>query len=469
MKKKKIDHIWDEDLGEKCGIFGVFGEGEEAARLTFFGLYALQHRGQEASGISSSDGKNIHTYEGLGLITHVYSEEILSKLVGGSAIGHNRYSTSGGAEHIQPVCFDPSLSLVHNGNLPSVVKLREFLSDKKVDIEGRNDSELIYTAIKYFIDQGESVGESIKKSWKYLTGAFSCIVLTRDKLVAFRDECGIRPLSLAKLNGGYVVSSETCAFDTITAEFLRDVNPGEMVVIDKSGLKSEQVVPARPKLDLFEFVYFARPDSRLLGKSVYMARRNMGKYLALEHPLDIDFVIPIPESGIPAAIGYSEKSGIPFEHALVKNRYIGRTFIMPDQRLREQGVKMKLNPIPEILKGKKVAIVDDSIVRATTSKKIVQILKDAGAKEVHLLVSSPPVKYPDFYGINTPTQQELIASYMSIEEIRKLIGADSLNFLSLENLIKATELPESVFSTSLFTGIYPIDIAERAREINKVS
>lgn len=471
MKKKIIAQTRDEDLGEKCGIFGVFGEEREAARITFFGLYALQHRGQEGSGITSSDGKKLYTFKGTGLITHVYDEESLSALKGYLAIGHNRYSTSGASteKFVQPITDNENFSLVHNGNLPSVTKLKDFLTDKKIVIETSNDSMLMYQAIKYFLDQGKTIEESIKKAWPLFTGAFSCLVLTKDKLVAFRDECGIRPLSLAKLNGGYAVASETCAFNTVSATFIRDIEPGEMVVIDGAGIKSEKVVESNPKLDIFEFVYFARPDSRLLGKSVYMVRRKMGKYLAQEHPLDIDFVIPIPESGIPAAIGYSEELGIPFEHALVKNRYIGRTFIMPDQKLREQGVKMKLNPIPEIIKGKKVAIVDDSIMRATTCKKIVQMLKDVGAKEVHLLVSSPPVKYPDFYGINTPTQQELIASHMSVEEIRKLIGADSLNYLSLENLIKATELSEDVFSTSCFTGVYPIDIAERAKEISKVA
>jgi amidophosphoribosyltransferase len=293
--------------------------------------------------------------------------------------------------------------------------------------------------------------------------------MTRDTLVALQDPYGIRPLSIGKLNGGYAFSSESCALDTVNATFIKDVGPGEMVVANKDGLKTYNLVKGDRKLDIFEFVYFARPDSTLLGKRIYEVRQNFGKTLAKEYPVKADVVIPVPESAIPAAIGYSMVSGIQYQQGLIKNRYIGRTFIMPDQRLRDRSVQMKLIPIPEVLKGKRVIVVDDSIVRGTTTGKIVKMLRNAGAKEVHVMISSPPVKYPDFYGINTPFQKDLIAANKTVEEICKIIGADSLNYLSYEGLIRSTELPESMFNTSMFTGFYPLDIKDRANEIKTVS
>ncbi len=473
--RKTSDTHHDEDpdikIGEKCAVFGVYGKGLEASRLAFFGLYALQHRGQEASGISASDGNIIRTHKGPGLVNHVYDEQILSELLGHIAVGHNRYSTSGGGghHHNQPcISSDNILALAHNGNLPSTKKLEKFLKLKGIEINEYNDSEMMFQAIQYFLNTGSTIEESMAKSFPLFTGAFNLIVMTKDKLVAMRDECGIRPLSIGKLNGGYVISSETCALDTVNAEFVRDVKPGEMIVVDEEGLHSFQLVEGKQKLDIFEFVYFARPDSMLLGKKVYMVRRNFGKILAQEHPIKADVVIPVPESAIPQAIGYSEELGVPFEYGLIKNRYIGRTFILPDQKLRNNSVKMKLNPINEVIKGRSVAIVDDSLVRGTTSKKMIQMIRDAGAKEVHLLISSPPVKYPDFYGIDTPRQEDLIGSQKTIEEIREFIGADSLSFLSYEGLIKGTGLNEDMFSTSCFTGVYPIDIEERAKEIQAV-
>ncbi len=457
-------------LGEKCAVFGIFGRGLDAARLTYFGLYALQHRGQESSGITASDGKVLRTHKSLGLVAQVYTEDDLERLRGHLAIGQNRYSTSGGslAKHTQPVIneFD-SVALAHNGNLPTVKKLQQFLLKNGVDIDDQNDSELMHTIIKFFLKKRMTLESAIEKAYPLFTGAFCTLVITKDKLVAFRDPYGIRPLSLGKLNGsGYVVSSETCAFDTVNAQYIRDIDPGEMVVISDKGLKSYTIAPANQKLDIFEFVYFARPDSILLGKSVYQVRKNLGVALAREHPIEADVVIPVPDSAIPAAIGYAAQSGIPFEFGLVKNRYIGRTFILPDQRLRDRGVQMKLNPLQEVIKGRRVIVIEDSIVRGTTAKKLVRLIRDAGAKTVHLMSSCPPVRFPDFYGIDTPFQKNLIAAQMSIPEIERFVGADSLHYLSYQSLIKATGLPENVFCTSCFTGNYPIDIGNNAKQIN---
>ena len=325
---------------------------------------------------------------------------------------------------------------------------------------------MIHAVINYYLQKDYSLEAAIKKSYPLFTGAFSLVVMTCNKVAAVRDSCGIRPLSIGKLNGGWIFSSETCALDTIGATYFRDVKPGEMVVADRSGLTSYQIAKGKQKLDIFEFVYFARPDSILLGKRVNEVRRNLGVNLYREFPLQADVVIPVPDSAIPAALGYSQASGIPFEHGLIKNRYIHRTFIRPAQKLRESDVKMKLNPIPEVFRGKEVIVIDDSIVRGTTSKKLIEMLRSMKVKKVHLLISSPPVRYPDFYGIDTPKQSDLIASKMNLKQITKYIGADSVHYLSYKGLISATGLPEKVFSTSCFTGIYPIDIGERKQEIS---
>ncbi len=453
-------------LAEKCAVFGVFGIAG-AARLTFFGLWALQHRGQENSGIASSDGKQLHRHTAPGLVANVYREEDLEQLPGSIAIGHNRYSTSGAADnsHAQPAfMWDRQFAFAHNGNLPSTRALEGFFDERGFDHSKLNDSEMMAAAIGEYLQDGLSFEDAIVAAYPLFTGTFASVAMGKDQLVAFRDECGIRPLSLAKLGDGYVVASETCAFDTVGATFIRDIEPGELVVIDKHGVHSRQVVPARPKLDIFELVYFARPDSIILGKSVNEVRQNFGAELAKEFKIDADIVVPVPDSAIPAALGYSRASGIPFEMALIKNRYIHRTFIRPTAKLREQDLQMKLNPMPHVLTGKRVILIDDSIVRGTTTQKITSMLYAAGAKEVHLLISSPPVKYPDFYGINTPDQKELIGARMSVEEIRKHLGADSLGYLSFNGMIRATGHPASVFSASCFTGVYPIPIGERKAE-----
>jgi amidophosphoribosyltransferase len=463
-----------DQLKEKCAVFGIYGPksdkqtGLEAARLTFYGLWALQHRGQESSGIASSDGQEIYRHAAQGLVATVYREEDLEQLPGHIAIGHNRYSTSGGADD----CFNQpfvdrkhDIALAHNGNLPDTTDIENFLKERKVSLKDKNDSAMMVAAISCYMDDGLSMVEAIKKAWPLFTGAFSITAMNKDSLVAFRDECGIRPLSLGKLDDGWVVASETAAFDTIGATFERDVEPGELLVIDQKGLRSEQVRQPNLKLDIFEMVYFARPDSQLLGKRVDLVRQDFGRVMAKEFPIEADVIVPVPDSGIPAALGYSQASNIPFEMALIKNRYIHRTFIRPTVQLRERDLKMKLNPVIELLKDQRVVLVDDSIVRGTTMRHLVQMIFEVGAKEVHLIITCPPVRHPDFYGINTPKQTELLAAYMTVEEIRQHVGATSLHYLSFEGMIKATGHPASSFNNSCFNGEYPIDIGKRAREI----
>lgn len=458
------------EIKEKCGVFGVIGRGFEAARLVHPGLWALQHRGQESSGIASSDGKKIYFHKGMGLVSHVFSEEDLQKLKGYLAIGHNRYSTSGSSIslHAQPVIEkvkDGLIALVHNGNLPSTKKLEQFLKMKKIPQNNANDSEMIAKAIAFFVSQGLSLELAIKKAYPLFSGVFCLLVMDKQKIVALRDPFGIRPLCLGKLNSGYVIASETCALDIIGAKFIREVKPGEMIVLDEKGLKSIQLQKGKQKLDVFEFVYFARPDSYLMGKSVDEVRQNLGVELAKEFKLKADVVVPIPDSGIPAALGFSRQSGIPFYPGLIKNRYIHRTFIMPEQHTRNQGVRLKLNPLKHILKGKTVVLIDDSIVRGTTAKQIIEMIKSAGAKKVYFLISSPPIKYPDFYGVDTPRQQDLIAARKTVKEIEKEIGVSALYYLSYPGLLRAVGISEDSLCTSCFTGNYPVGIGERAKEI----
>lgn len=456
------------DLGEKCGVFGVYGKGLDAGRLTFFGLYALQHRGQESSGIASSDGENIYSHKKMGLVAQVFAEKDIEKLKGHMAIGHNRYSTSKSSniKHAQPALIeDVGLTLVHNGNLPSTTLLEGFLASKNIAYKTLSDSEMIAEAVAVYMREGIHLEDAIQKVYPLITGAFSILMMDKHSVVAIRDNYGIRPLSVASLNGGFVFSSETCALHPIGAKGLRDVRPGEMVVVNESGMRSVQLALGTQKLDIFEFVYFSRPDSILLGKSVYGVRKNFGSELAKEYPLDIDVVIPVPETATPVAIGYAAALKVPMETGLIKNRYIHRTFIQPEQHVREQGVKLKLTPLPDIIAGKKIAVVDDSIVRGTTSRQIVAMLFEAGAKEVHFMISSPPVRFPDFYGIDTPKQKDLIGAQKTIEETREFLGATSLNYLSYNGLIHATGLPEESFCTACFTGEYPIDIKERIKEI----
>jgi amidophosphoribosyltransferase len=464
----------DDQLKEKCAVFGIIGPkaskqtGLEAARLTFYGLWALQHRGQESSGIASTDGKDMYRHAANGLVATVYREEDLEQLPGHIAIGHNRYSTSGGADdcYNQPFLdHERGFAFAHNGNLPDTTALEDFLTEKDITLEKKNDSGMMSAAIGWYIDQGHDLVAAIKQAYPLFTGVFSSVAMSKDTLVAFRDRCGVRPLSIGTIGDGYAIASETCAFDTIGAQYIRDVKPGELVAINKDGLISEQIVDGDQKLDIFEMVYFARPDSLLLGKRVDIARQDFGRAMAKEFPIEADVIVPVPDSGIPAALGYSQASGITFEMALIKNRYIHRTFIRPTAQLRERDLKMKLNPVIELLKDKRVVLVDDSIVRGTTMRHLVQMVFEAGAKEVHLLISCPPVRYPDFYGINTPKQSELLAAYMTEPEMTDYVGATSLHFLSFEGMIGATGLPAGDFTTSCFTGDYPVSIGKRAKEI----
>ena len=453
-----------------CAVFGIYSPSLDNSHITAKGLFSLQYRGQESSGITISDGENIYSHRKTGLVSQVYDEEILNSLVGNIAIGHNRYATysrRSAKNHLQPVIDKATrFTLAHNGNLPDSAKIERFLDKHGIKTENLNDTEMMHAAILYYIKKGASLDAAIMDAVPLFTGAFSLLAMDRNKIVAIRDKNGIRPFSIGSLNGGYVFSSETCALDTVGARFIRAVAPGEMVVADENGLLSVEFEKGDQKLDIFEFVYFSRPDSVLMEKSVYQVRRNFGKILAKEHLIKGDIVIAVPDSGVPAAIGYSQISGIPFEEGLIKNRYIGRTFITPGQDKRSEDVALKLNPLPDVLKGQRVIVVDDSIVRGTTSKRLVRRIRDAGAREVHLVITSPPVKFPDFYGIDTPSQKELIGANKTIDGIRRFISSDSLSFLSLEGMIEATGLPRDVFSTSCFTGEYPIDIGRRKREIS---
>ncbi|MGA3214669.1 MAG: amidophosphoribosyltransferase [Acidimicrobiales bacterium] len=468
MKDSESRH----ELWEKCAVFGLYSPGSEAARVAFYGLWALQHRGQEGSGIVTSDGYEMFRHAGAGLASSVYRDQDMQRLKGHIAIGHNRYATSGGTGDIynQPFLHDEGhFALAHNGNLPDCAKLENFLAGHHIPTESHNDTRLMEAAIAHYVSRGHDLPSAIVKAYPLFTGVFSAVSMDAKRLVAFRDVCGIRPLSIGLLDEGHVVASETCAFDTIGATFLREVRPGEMVVIDDSGLTSHQVVRGNQKIDVFEFVYFARPDSVIMGQRVNNVRQNLGHEMAKESSLDADVVIPVPDSAIPAALGYSRSSGIPFDIGIIKNRYIHRTFIQPTAGLRQRDVKMKLNPILESVAGKRVILVDDSVVRGTTMRQVVQIVRDAGATQVHLMISSPPVLYPDFYGINTPDQKDLIAAHMSLGEMRDYLGADTLNFLSIDGMVRATGLSRDQLSLSCFDGVYPIPIGRRRESVTGVS
>lgn len=456
-----VERDFQDKFVEKCAVFGVYTKNHKASELVYSGLWALQHRGQDSSGISSTDGRDIYTHKAPGLVASVYKERDLDKLNGNIAIGHNRYATSGGIEgHEQPITSGQNLvALGHNGTLPIRIELSNFLQSKKRTCEQLNDSELMHAAIEYYVSKGKSTEKAVALSFPLFTGAFSIVVLSRDQLIGVRDKHGIRPFCIGTIDDGeFVLSSETCGLDSVGASFVRDVEPGEMIVIDKNGLHSQFLAKGSEKLDIFEVVYFARPDSFIKGRSIETMRREMGRQLAKEYPVDADIVIPIPNSAIPAALGYAEQSGIPYDNGLMKNVYIHRTFINPSVLLREERVRMKFSPMPDILRGRRIVVIEDSIVRGTTLKNLVNIMKVAGANEIHLRIASPPVKYPDFYGIATPEQQELIASRMSKDEICAFFNADSLQYLSYEGLINATGLPKSSFCTSCYTGDYPIDI-----------
>lgn len=446
----------------ECGVFGIYGSNAEAARTTFFGLFALQHRGQESAGIVVSDGTRLHCHKGMGLASQVFDEPTLSGLPGSLAIGHNRYSTTGSSNlaNAQPVLAEHpegTIALGHNGNLVNAVPLRRELEAAGVQFEGTADSEIIAKLIAHYADL--PVEEGLCRAMTRMEGAYSLVVLTPQKLIAARDPFGVRPLCLGQLDGAYIIASETCALHVLGAQFAREIEPGEVVIITEQGVESRQAIQSSERaLCLFEFVYLARPDSHICGKSVHRARRRMGNLLAQEHPVDADLVIPVPDSGTPAAIGFAEASRIPFGEGLIKNRYVHRTFIQPEQRMRERSVRTKLTPLREALAGQRVVVVEDSIVRGTTLRNIIGVLREAGAREVHARVSSPPYRCPCFYGIDTATHQELIAARMTVEETRDFVGADSLGHLSLARLVKAVGLPRNYFCRACFDSRYPIPV-----------
>ncbi len=454
-----------DEMKEYCGVFGIYAPDTDVARLTYFGLFALQHRGQESAGIAVSDGRDIVCYKEMGLVSQVFNEKILNILRGDIAIGHVRYSTTGSSTEVnaQPILVSGEypLAIAHNGNLVNSAELRKELEDEGIKIYGSSDTELMARKIALHYDG--DILSALLKVLPSFRGAYTLVLLTRDKLIGIRDPYGIRPLVLGQFNGSYVLSSESCGLDIIGAKFIREIKPGEIVIIDESGVKSIYFAESNPHLCIFELVYFARPDSKFGSRLVHEIRQEMGRILAQESPADADLVIPVPDSGIPAAIGYSQESGIPFSEGLIKNRYVGRTFIQPDQRLRELGVKLKLNPLREVIEEKRIVLVDDSIVRGTTSRQIVNLLKEVGAKEVHMRVSSPPITYPCFYGIDTAERGQLIAAYKSIEEVEEYIGSDTLKYLSVEGLLRACRGGSEGFCTACFTGDYCIHIPKSVK------
>ena len=459
-------------MEEECGVFGVYATGEDVARITYFGLHALQHRGQESAGIAVADGHTLMVVKNLGLVAQVFSEGDLDSLQGHLAVGHTRYSTTGASrkwENAQPMisAIGPNtIALAHNGNLVNTASLREQLSTLGVRFRSTTDSEVMVRLVDHFTQQHDSIRGGIRDAMRLMRGAYSVVMMSESALYAFRDPYGVRPLVIGRLPGekGWVFASETCALDIIGAEVIRDVAPGELIRVKGGVLEAEQAVPPeKPSLCIFEFVYFARPDSILQERTVYEARRYQGMALARTAPVEADMVIGVPDSGIPGAVGYAQGSGIPYGEGLVKNRYVGRTFISPTQSIRQQGIRMKLNPLRHIIKGQRIVVVDDSIVRGNTSKKLVQLLRDAGATEVHMRLTSPPVVWPCFYGIDTDSQDQLIAATHSVEEIAEFIGADSVAYLPLDDLIASTGRPAEEFCSACFSGDYPIEVPDSIR------
>ena len=457
------------EIAEECGVFGVFAEGSEVSQIAFFGLFLLQHRGQESAGIAVSDGKTIRMHRDMGLVTQVFQEDVLRSLPGHIAVGHTRYSTTGSSvmRNIQPMpgdCSEGPLVLAHNGDLINAAPIRHQMEAEGVQFETSNDTEVIVKLIAR--SSADTIEDAISDAMTRIRGAYALLIMTNDKLIGIRDPHGIRPLCIGRMNGTqYVLASETCALSTIGAHFIREVEPGEMVVIDRDGFHDRQAVPMESRaLCVFEFVYFARPDSQMYGKTMHEARRRMGHELAKEHPAPgAHIVFPIPDTGTPAAIGLAEASRIPYAEGVVKNRYIHRTFIQPDQRMREMGVRMKLTPLTEALSGRRVVMVEDSIVRGTTIGPTIKLIREAGAAEVHVRIASPPYKHPCFYGIDTANQNELIASKLSVEEIRQYIGADTLGYLSLRGLVRAIGVKKDKLCCACLDGKYPVDIPKEAK------
>lgn len=455
-----------DEIHEACGLFGVYNNDKlDTARLAYFGLYAVQHRGQEGCGIAVNDNGSIYGHKGMGLVPDVFTEKVLDRLNGRIAIGHTRYSTTGGnlQENCQPLIVNYKkgrLALAHNGNLVNAGQLRRELEDEGAIFQSSTDSEVIANLISRYRIRYASIEEVLVQTMKTIRGAFALVIITPKRLVGMRDPWGLRPLCIGRLDNSYVLASESCALDSVGAKFIRDVEPGEIVFIGEDGIRSIRNVEKQPhRFCIFEHIYFARPDSFIDGASVYNARIRAGQRLAIEHPVEADLVFGVPDSGLTAAIGYARQSGIPYGEGLIKNRYIGRTFIQPQQEQREQSVRIKLNALRHEVAGKRVVMIDDSIVRGTTSRKLVTMLKEAGAREVHMRISSPPVIWPCYFGIDTPSRSQLIAASHTVEEIRRFLGADSLGYLSVEGLMQIpVGAPEGAFCNACFTGSYPMEV-----------
>jgi len=448
-------------LHDCCGIFGVYSPNEDVARLTFFALFALQHRGQESAGIATSDGRKFQLFADMGLVSQVFDEDSLSHLTGPIAIGHTRYSTRGSSRksNVQPMIVGKgsnSIAIAHNGNIVNIEHLHEELSEQGYLFRTSTDTEVIANLI-ISSPEREWV-DKIRYAMHRLQGAYSLVIITKHNLFGVRDPLGVRPLCMGSVNGDRVIASETCALDHIGADFIKEIEPGEIVSIGESGVDSYQEKTGRRASCIFEYIYFARPDSVINGKLLYPARQEMGAQLAVEHPVEADLVMGVPDSATAAGIGYAREANLPFCEGLLKNRYVGRTFIEPDQRIRDLDVKLKFNPLPQMLEGKRLVVVDDSIVRGTTTPKVVNLLRRAGVKEVHMRICAPPIRYPCFFGVDMATRQELIADHKAIPEIRDFIGADSLGYLSIEGLIKSVGLPKDIFCLACFTGDYPIPV-----------
>ncbi|MCY7341313.1 MAG: amidophosphoribosyltransferase [Pseudonocardia sp.] len=475
VRNQPTDPPPDDGPREECGVFGVWAQGEDVANLTYYGLYALQHRGQEAAGIAVSDGRRTVVFKDLGLVSQVFDEQVLASLKGHIAVGHCRYSTTGSAtwENAQPTfrttATGSAIALGHNGNLVNTAELRDEVAalvsgtpaSNRAHVRASTDSDLI-TELLAATAADIGVGEAAMRLLPRVRGAFSLVFADEQTLFAARDPHGVHPLVLGRLERGWVVASETAALDIVGASMVREVEPGELLAIDADGMRSSRFAAPEPKGCVFEYVYLARPDTAISGRSVHATRVEIGRRLAGEHPVDADLVIPVPESGTPAAIGYAQGSGIPYGQGLVKNGYVGRTFIQPSQTIRQLGIRLKLNPLRDVIRGKRLVVVDDSIVRGNTQRALVRMLREAGALEVHVRIASPPVKWPCFYGIDFATRTELVAGALDIEGVRRSIGADSLGYVSLDGLVGATEQPRTRLCSACFDGEYPIPLPDDA-------
>lgn len=459
-----VSRISDRKINEKCGVFGIYAPGKKVAEIIFYGLQALQHRGQESAGIAVSDGENILIFKDLGLVSQVFNEQNIAPLQGHIGIGHTRYATMEmniwkNSQPLYRMFKNESFAIAQNGNLINFKEIRNEQIKKGINFETTTDTEVIASLIES--SEKENIEDAIKDTTGKIKGSYSLVILTKDKIFGIRDPHGFRPLVLGSLEGSYVIASETCALDIIDAKFIREIDPGEIIVLDKDGMRSQMMLPVdRISMCVFELIYFARPDSYIHNKNMFEVRHRLGQELAKEFPADADLVIPVPDSGTPAAIGYSAESKIPYAEGFIKNRYIGRTFIQPKQETREISVKLKLNPLKDIIQGKKLVVVDDSIVRGTTSNKIVKMLYNTGAKEVHMRITCPPLLYPCYYGVDMATKKEFIANHKTLEDIREFLKVDSLKYLTMGGLVKAVGESKEKFCFACFNGEYPVQIPE---------